>query len=92
MNPTIAIEYCPKCGWMLRAADMLQELLTTFTDDIKSVLLQPATMAGGYIIYVDEQVIFDRKTAGCFPETKALKQFISAIIAPGKDLGHSDKK
>jgi predicted Rdx family selenoprotein len=20
MKPTISIEYCPKCGWMLRAA------------------------------------------------------------------------
>src|SRR5688500_5080107 len=32
MKPIITIEYCPKCGWMLRAAYFAQELLTTFQD------------------------------------------------------------
>jgi selenoprotein W-related protein len=27
MKPTITIEYCPKCNWLLRAAYMAQELL-----------------------------------------------------------------
>ncbi|WP_262708459.1 Rdx family protein [Mucilaginibacter terrigena] len=34
MKPVITIEYCPKCNWLMRAAYMAQELLTTFSDDI----------------------------------------------------------
>jgi selenoprotein W-related protein len=55
MKPTISIEYCPKCGWMLRAAYMAQELLTTFTDDVHGVLLQPSEVSGNYIVYIDGQ-------------------------------------
>lgn len=25
MKPTVTIEYCPKCGWLLRSAYMAQE-------------------------------------------------------------------
>ena len=46
MKPVITIEYCPKCHWMLRAAYMAQELLTTFADELKGVLLQPSEIAG----------------------------------------------
>ena len=64
MKPTVTIEYCPKCGWMLRAAYMAQELLTTFTYELKGVLLQPADISGNYIVYIDGEKIFDRKEAG----------------------------
>lgn len=91
MKPTITIEYCPKCGWMLRAAYMAQELLTTFTDDLHGVLLQPGDLPGTYKIYVNDAVVFDRKQAGGFPEVKQLKQTIRDSINPSKMLGHSDK-
>ncbi len=92
MKPTITIEYCPKCGWMLRAAYMAQELLTTFTDEVKSVAMQPSEISGSYKIFVDDTLIFNRKEQGHFPEIKELKQSIRDIIAPGKSLGHSEKK
>jgi selenoprotein W-related protein len=92
MKPVITIEYCPKCGWLLRAAYMAQEILTTFTGDINGVLLKPSEVAGRYIISVDDKVIHDRKQMGGFPEIKELKQLIRDIAVPGKDLGHSDKK
>jgi selenoprotein W-related protein len=92
MKPLITIEYCPKYGWMLRAAYMAQELLTTFTGDIKGVTLQPAEVDGRYNIYLDEEKIFDRKEAGHFPEIKELKQLVRDIVNPAKSLGHSDKK
>lgn len=92
MKPTITIEYCPQCGWMLRAAYMAQELLTTFTDDLKSVALQPSEIAGRYTIYLNDAIVFDRKDAGHFPEVKELKQLIRDIVNPAKSLGHSDKK
>ena len=92
MKNTIAIEYCPKCGWMLRAAYMAQELLTTFSDDIHGLLLQPSEVSGSYIIRIDGVVVFDRREAGHFPEIKELKQLVRDVVAPDKSLGHSDKK
>jgi selenoprotein W-related protein len=41
---------------------------------------------------VDEQVVFDRKTQGRFPEIKELKQLVRDKVCPGKNLGHSDKQ
>lgn len=92
MKPTITIEYCPRCGWMLRAAYMAQELLTTFTDELKGVLLEPSEINGCYIIRINDKIVFDRKQAGAFPEIKELKQIIRDIVAPSKSLGHSDRK
>lgn len=91
MKPTVSIEYCPKCGWMLRAAYMAQELLTTFSDDVHGVLLQPSEISGSYIISVDGKVIFNRKDEGRFPEIKELKQLVRDVVNPEKSLGHSDK-
>lgn len=92
MKPSITIEYCPKCGWMLRAAYMAQELLTTFSEDIKCVTLQPSETSGRYTIFINENIVFDRKEAGHFPEIKELKQLIRDVVNPAKSLGHSDKK
>lgn len=85
------IEYCPKCGWLLRSAYMAQELLTTFTDDLEGVLLKPSETSGTFTIRLDDTVIFDRKTAGRFPEIKELKQLIRDHVNPDKSLGHSDR-
>lgn len=92
MKPTLTLEYCPKCGWLLRSAWMAQELLTTFTDDLNGVLLQPSAVSGRFSVRLDEQVIFDRKAAGRFPDIKELKQLVRDVVNPEKDLGHSDHK
>lgn len=91
MKPTITIEYCPKCGWMLRSAYVAQELLTTFTDDVRGVLLVPSETNGTFKISIDEREIFNRKLNGGFPEIKELKQLVRDIVNPQKDLGHSEK-
>ena len=39
----IEIEYCTQCKWLLRAAWLAQELLTTFEGDLKAVSLLPGT-------------------------------------------------
>jgi selenoprotein W-related protein len=91
LKPTISIEYCPKCGWMLRAAYMAQELLTTFTEEVYGVLLQPSELGGSYIIRIDGEIVFDRKDKGRFPEIKELKQIVRDVVSPDKSLGHSDK-
>ncbi|HEY0900462.1 MAG TPA: SelT/SelW/SelH family protein [Sphingobacteriaceae bacterium] len=92
MKPTIYIEYCPKCGWLLRAAWMAQELLNTFSDDIFGVMLQPSEVNGRFTITVNENKIFDRKESNGFPEIKFLKQLIRDKVNPLKSLGHSDQK
>ncbi|CAM3858490.1 SelT/SelW/SelH family protein [Sphingobacterium prati] len=90
-KPVIEIEYCPKCNWMLRAAYMSQEILSSFTENIHGVLLIPSEISGRYTIRINGEEIFDRKRAGRFPEIKELKQLIRDIVAPEKSLGHSDK-
>ncbi len=92
MKPTITIEYFPKCHLLMKAAYMAQEFLTTFSEELHGVLLVPSEINGRYIISVNDRKIFDRKEAGQFTEVKILKQNIRDIIAPGKNLGHSDKK
>jgi selenoprotein W-related protein len=91
MKPTITISYCPKCGWMLRAAYMAQELLSTFTEDIHGVLLKPAERSGDYQISINDEIVYDRRERGGFPEIKELKQLIRDLVNPEKNLGHSDK-
>ena len=90
MKPTVVIEYCPKCHWLLRAAYMAQEFLSTFGDDLKAVSLIPSEINGRYTIHINDQKIFDRKEYGGFPEIKELKQLVRDIVAPGKSLGHAD--
>ena len=92
MKPTIIIEYCPKCNWLLRSAYMAQELLTTFGDDLKAVTLQPSETSGDFHISINDKKIFDRKEYGGFPEIKELKQLVRDTVNPEKSLGHADTK
>lgn len=92
MKPIITIEYCPKCNWLLRAAYVAQELLTTFANDLKAVQLQPSETAGKYAIFINDSLVFDRKEAAHFIEITALKQLIRDHVNPTKLLVHSDKK
>lgn len=90
MKPELTIEYCPKCNWLLRAAYMAQELLTTFENDLHGIKLMPSETAGKYTIFIDNVILFDRKENGRFPEIKELKQMVRDKVNPGKNLGHSD--
>jgi len=90
MAPRIEIEYCTQCRWLLRAAWMAQELLTTFEKEVGEVALVPGTDAV-FEVRLDREVIFSRKQEGRFPELKELKQLVRDRIAPDKDLGHSDR-
>jgi selenoprotein W-related protein len=92
MKPKITIEYCPKCHWLLRAAYMAQEFLTTFEEDIEAVTLMPSQVNGRFTITIEEEKLFDRKEYGGFPEIKELKQAVRDKVAPGKNLGHTDTK
>lgn len=86
----IAITYCTQCQWLLRSAWMAQELLGTFGQELGEVALVPG--AGGvFRVTVDEELIWDRKERGGFPEIAALKQLVRDRVSPERDLGHSDR-
>lgn len=91
-KPLIKITYCPKCGWMLRSAYMAQELLSTFTEEIKGVLLCPAEVGGVFTVEINDNLIFNRKTQERFPEIKELKKLVRDVVSPEKDLGHTDRQ
>eukprot|EP00026_Physarum_polycephalum_P015265 Phypoly_transcript_15904.p1 GENE.Phypoly_transcript_15904~~Phypoly_transcript_15904.p1 ORF type:complete len:129 (+),score=28.10 Phypoly_transcript_15904:26-412(+) len=88
-SPRISIEYCTQCRWMLRATWLMQELLTTFGDKIGEIALIPGASAV-FQIKVNDELIWDRKRDGGFPEIKEAKQLIRDRIAPEMSLGHSD--
>lgn len=91
MKPEVSIEYCPKCGWLLRSAYIAQEMLTTFAGELKSVTLLPSETTGVFRISVNGSEVFDRKKHGGFADIKVLKQLVRDVACPGKDLGHSDR-
>jgi selenoprotein W-related protein len=87
----IEIEYCRQCRWMLRAAWMGQELLSTFEDEIGGVTLIPGT-GGIFTVKADGRLIWSRKDEGGFPDITELKRRVRDVIAPEKALGHTDRK
>lgn len=88
--PRVEIEYCTQCRWLLRAGWIAQELLTTFEAEVGEVALIPGS--GGILeVRVDGHTVWSRKERGRFPELAELKQLVRDRIAPGKDLGHSEK-
>lgn len=89
-KPRVEIEYCTQCRWLLRAAWLAQELLTTFEEELGGVTLIPGT-GGVFEVRQEERLLWSRKGEGRFPEAKELKQRVRDAIAPGRDLGHSDR-
>ncbi|MGH9666779.1 MAG: SelT/SelW/SelH family protein, partial [Bryobacteraceae bacterium] len=65
----IEIEYCTQCHWLLRAAWMAQELLTTFQDEIGEIALIPGK-GGVFEIRIGAEVVWSRADRGHFPEIK----------------------
>ena len=85
----ISIGYCTQCQWLLRAAWMAQELLSTFGADLGEVALVPGT-GGVFEIRCDDEVLWERKRDGGFPDVKTLKQLVRDRIDPERNLGHVD--
>ena len=51
----VEIIYCTQCRWLLRAAWMAQELLTTFEGELREVALVPGT-GGVFEIRAGEEI------------------------------------
>ena len=89
-KPRVSITYCTQCRWLLRAAWLAQELLTTFEQELGEVALRPGT-GGVFEIQVGDELIWSRKQEGRFPEAKEVKQRVRDRIAPERNLGHADR-
>jgi selenoprotein W-related protein len=87
----VEIRYCTQCRFLLRAAWLAQELLTTFGGKLGEVALAPGT-GGVFEVRLDGTVVFSRRDAGRFPESRELKRLIRDRIDPDMDLGHSDDR
>jgi selenoprotein W-related protein len=90
MTHRVAITYCMQCRWLLRAAWMAQELLSSFEDELAEVALRPSR-GGVFDVTVDDQIVWSRAAEGRFPDIKELKQRVRDRVAPGRDLGHVDR-
>lgn len=87
----VEIRYCTQCRFLLRATWLAQELLTTFGGKLGEVALAPDT-GGVFEVRLDGAILFSRREAGRFPESRELKQLIRDRIDPEMDLGHSDDR
>ena len=89
-KPLIEIEYCTKCRWLLRASWIAQELLSTFSEEIKGVSLLPSNVSCIFEIRCGREIIWERGKKKGMPEIKELKQKVRDVVVPDKDLGHID--
>ncbi|MDJ0513686.1 MAG: SelT/SelW/SelH family protein [Methyloceanibacter sp.] len=91
-SPHIEITYCRLCKWMLRAAWMGQELLSTFAEEVGSLTLIPDNTGGVFEVRIDGALVWSRTQKGRFPEITELKQIVRDRIAPDHGLGHADRQ
>jgi selenoprotein W-related protein len=89
-SPRVEIVYCTQCRWMLRAAWMAQELLSTFAEELGEVALVPG-QGGAFDISVEGRLVWSRAQEEGFPDIKVLKQRVRDLVAPQKSLGHADR-
>jgi selenoprotein W-related protein len=92
MTHHVRVVYCTQCAWMLRAAWVAQELLTTFQAELMGggATLEPGT-GGIFEVYADDELVWSRAADGGFPDIVALKRRVRDRIAPGRQLGHADR-
>lgn len=99
-KPRIRIDYCAKCRFLPRAAWIAQELLTTFAEELGEVALVPGE-GGVFQVRVaasselaqarDWELVACRARDGGFPELAELKRRVRDRVAPGRELGHSER-
>jgi len=86
----VTITYCTQCNWLLRAAWMAQELLSTFSTELTGLTLVPGT-GGVFTVTAGSVEVWNRATDGGFPEITELKRRVRDQVAPDRPLGHADR-
>lgn len=85
--PRVEITYCTKCKFLLRAAWLAQELLTTFESDVAEVALRPGS-GGVFEVRLNGEVIASNADGGAMPDVAEVKRLLRDRIAPGRKIGH----
>jgi selenoprotein W-related protein len=86
-GPRIEITYCTRCKFLLRAAWLAQELLTTFESELSEVALRPGS-GGIFEVRLDGEVIASNANVAAIPDVGEVKRLLRDRIAPGRRIGH----
>ena len=85
--PRVEIHYCTQCKFLLRAAWLAQELLTTFENELAEVALVPGS-GGIFEVTLDGEVVASNRETKQMPDLAAVKRLLRDRIAPGRAIGH----
>lgn len=83
----IEITYCTKCRFMLRAAWLAQELLSSFEGELAEVALRPGS-GGIFEVKLDGEVVASNRETKRMPEAAEVKRLVRDRIAPERKIGH----
>ncbi|HEY8767243.1 MAG TPA: SelT/SelW/SelH family protein [Dehalococcoidia bacterium] len=86
-GPRVEITYCTKCRFLLRAAWMAEELLTTFGAELAEVALRPGS-GGIFEVALDGTVVATNRDHAPMPEPADVKRAIRDRISPARKIGH----
>ncbi len=86
-SPRVEIRYCTQCRFMLRAAYMAQELLTTFEKELGEVALVPGS-GGIFEVTLDGETLASNRETKRMPEAGEVKRLLRDRIAPERSIGH----
>lgn len=86
-GPRVEITYCTKCRFLLRAAWMAEELLTTFGAELGEVALRPGS-GGIFEVALDGTVIASNRDHAPMPDPADVKRAIRDRISPERKIGH----
>jgi selenoprotein W-related protein len=84
----VEITYCTRCKFLLRAAWLAQELLTTFESELDEVAIRPGS-GGIFEVRLNGEVIATNADGGAMPDAGAVKRLLRDRIAPGRQIGHN---
>ncbi len=86
-SPRVEIHYCTQCRFMLRAAYLAQELLTSFEKELGEVALVPSS-GGIFEVTLDGETLASNRESKRMPEAGEVKRLLRDRIAPGRTIGH----
>jgi len=82
----VEITYCTRCKFLMRAAWLAQELLTSFESELGEVALRPGS-GGVFEVLLNGEVIASN-AGGEMPDPAQVKRLLRDRIAPGRRIGH----
>ena len=87
MAPRVEIRYCTQCRFLLRAAWLAQELLSTFEQELGEVALVPGT-GGIFEVTLDGETVATNRETKRMPDAAEVKRLLRDRIAPQRNIGH----